>query len=106
MDAGCLWHCPNDILFFYILHVHAQKHLKGWMINGMVREAVAFTIFFTFPGLSEKLHEHIFNNQMGRSDYKDHKRWERKSLKSIFWVPQRYVVAWNHITGKNVFEVV
>ena len=47
-------------------HVHAQKHLKGWMINGVMRQAVAFTLSFTFLGLSEKLHEHIFNNQMGK----------------------------------------
>ena len=47
-------------------HVHAQKHLKGGMVNGAVRQAVAFTLSFTFPGLSERLHEYIFNNQMGK----------------------------------------
>ena len=56
----------DTVLMTSYAHVHAQKHLKGWMINGVMRQAVAFTLSFTFPGLSEKLHENIFKNQMGK----------------------------------------
>lgn len=68
--GGGLGYCPNGILCSCNT-IETSK--RGGMVNGAVRQAVAFTLSFTFPGLSERLHEHIFNNQMETKIVKDEK---------------------------------